>query len=66
MRSTLDQIARFAVIGVASTIAYVEVAVLVAANAIATLCRFVLLRALIARSGRPARQSPLNVERTAS
>jgi putative flippase GtrA len=146
MRSTIDQIARFAVIGVASTIAYVvlysllrsaeaapvanalallattlantaanrrftfgvrggislvhdhlaglvglavallittgaialleqlstrpsrlvEVAVLVAANAIATLCRFVLLRALIARSGRPARQSPLNVERTAS
>ena len=32
----------------------VEVAVLVAANAIATVCRFGLLRALIARSGRPA------------
>ena len=37
----------------------VEVAVLVAANAIATLCRFVLLRALIARSGRPVNRVPI-------
>ena len=44
----------------------VEVAVLVAANAIATLCRFVLLRALIARSGRSVSQSPLSFEGTAS
>ena len=44
----------------------VEVAVLVAANAIATLCRFVLLRALIARSRGPANQPPLSLERTAS
>jgi len=44
----------------------VEVAVLVAANAIATLCRFVLLRALIARSGRPVNQSRLSLERAAS
>jgi putative flippase GtrA len=43
-----------------------EVTVLVTANALATLCRFVLLRALIARSGRPASQAHVSLERTAS
>ena len=43
----------------------VEIGVLVGANAIATICRFGVLRTLIARSGRPT-QSPINLERTAS
>jgi len=42
-----------------------ELAVLVAANAIATICRFGLLRGLMARTGRPA-ASPINLERTLS
>ena len=42
-----------------------EVAVLVAANAVATVCRFGLLRALVARPGRSAQPS-INLERTAS
>ena len=43
----------------------VELAVLVVANAIATVCRFGLLRVLIARGSRPA-ASPINLERTPS
>ncbi|HEY7826708.1 MAG TPA: GtrA family protein [Candidatus Limnocylindrales bacterium] len=43
----------------------VEVGVLVGANAIATICRFGLLRGLMARSRRPARTS-IYLERTAS
>jgi putative flippase GtrA len=43
----------------------VEVGVLVGANAIATICRFGLLRTLLARSGRPA-QASIHLERTAS
>ena len=42
-----------------------ELAVLVAANAVATICRFGLLRGLIARAGRPV-ASPINLERTPS
>jgi putative flippase GtrA len=43
----------------------VELAVLVAANAFATICRFGLLRALIVPGGRPAPTS-INLERTPS
>ena len=42
-----------------------ELLVLVGANALATICRFGLLRALIARSGRRD-SSPVNLERTPS
>jgi len=42
-----------------------ELAVLVAANAVATICRFGLLRGLIARAGRPA-ATPINLERNPS
>jgi putative flippase GtrA len=43
----------------------IELAVLVAANALATVCRFGLLRALIARGGRSTSTS-INLERTPS
>ena len=43
----------------------IELAVLVAANAFATICRFGLLRTLIVRGGRPAPTS-INLERTLS
>ena len=42
-----------------------EVVVLVTANAVATICRFGLLRGLIARAGRPA-STPIHLERTPS
>ncbi len=42
-----------------------EVTVLVAANGVATVCRFVLLRALVARSNRTSQPS-ISLERTAS
>ena len=42
-----------------------ELAVLVGANALATICRFGLLRAFIARGSRPA-TTPINLERTPS
>jgi putative flippase GtrA len=43
----------------------VEIGVLVGASAIATICRFGALRALIARSSRPP-QASIHLERTAS
>jgi putative flippase GtrA len=43
----------------------VELAVLIAANGLATICRFGLLRGLIARGHRPA-ATPINLERTPS
>ncbi len=75
-----DHLAGLAGLGVALTITTVsigvldavtrpgrllELAVLVGANALATICRFGLLRAFIARGSRPSTPS-INLERTAS